>query len=376
MYTNIPQLVLFLLAFCLTIHANLPVEYLTPPRVEKGCIEQEIACVRPGREGGFNIKAEIKNEKLIVHNYGHGGAGYALLFGSVNEALAEFSRALEENPSFKDKPICVIGAGCMGCLTAIELTKQGYQARIAAKAFDGLASNHAAGTSWFVSIQVDPDEQPRADQIALDSWKNYISVIEGNHPFLPSNAAKYMPAYCSPDTGSGFNPYIAQGLVPPPKEVMIDFGNGYRHPVLRYEAIFIDTTILFEELHKQIAMLQIPVIQTDISSFDEIEEAVVFNCTGVGSGALNHDPKVKPILGHLFKLKDQPPMENLQYIIHTKVEQDEHDAYIYYMPKANFGVAGGTFIEGETADNFELNRHEFALMLDRCQSYFGAPTVE
>jgi hypothetical protein len=99
---------------------------LTPPAISKDTIAQEIVCTRPMRDGCFNISVEPISSKFeskkIINCYGHGGSGWTTLFGSVKKAIELFEN---ENPQ-KDVPIRVIGSGCMGLTSAIELTRRGY----------------------------------------------------------------------------------------------------------------------------------------------------------------------------------------------------------------------------------------------------------
>src|SRR5262249_51545091 len=38
--------------------------------------------LRPHRDAGFVLRAETLGDKLLVHNYGHGGAGMSLAWGT------------------------------------------------------------------------------------------------------------------------------------------------------------------------------------------------------------------------------------------------------------------------------------------------------
>src|SRR5580704_2473555 len=46
--------------------------------------------LRPHRDAGFVLKADRLDDKLLVHNYGHGGAGMSLAWGTGLMA-AEFA---------------------------------------------------------------------------------------------------------------------------------------------------------------------------------------------------------------------------------------------------------------------------------------------
>ena len=45
-----------------------------------------VAGLRPYRSSGFVVRAEKMGDTLVVHNYGHGGAGVTLSWGCAREA--------------------------------------------------------------------------------------------------------------------------------------------------------------------------------------------------------------------------------------------------------------------------------------------------
>ncbi|MEZ5289193.1 MAG: hypothetical protein R2712_31195 [Vicinamibacterales bacterium] len=42
--------------------------------------------LRPHRPGGFVLKADTLDDKTLIHNYGHGGAGMSLSWGTASMA--------------------------------------------------------------------------------------------------------------------------------------------------------------------------------------------------------------------------------------------------------------------------------------------------
>ncbi|MDP9383942.1 MAG: hypothetical protein M3P50_01680, partial [Actinomycetota bacterium] len=50
------------------------------------------AGLRPVREGGVRLEAEPLGDGLVIHDYGHGGAGWTLAWGCALE-VAEHARA-------------------------------------------------------------------------------------------------------------------------------------------------------------------------------------------------------------------------------------------------------------------------------------------
>src|ERR1700744_5922608 len=75
-------------------------------------------CLRPFRAQGPRIEAEQVGDTLVVHNYGHGGSGWSLSWGSANLAM---QRALVNSP----REIAVIGCGAIGLTSAIMAQRAG-----------------------------------------------------------------------------------------------------------------------------------------------------------------------------------------------------------------------------------------------------------
>src|SRR5687767_14100304 len=83
--------------------------------------------LRPHRESGFVLAARAFADKLLIHNYGHGGAGMSLArgLGSMAAELALASSA---------RRAAVIGCGSIGLCTAAELQRRGFAVTIYAAA--------------------------------------------------------------------------------------------------------------------------------------------------------------------------------------------------------------------------------------------------
>src|SRR5438045_8105444 len=62
--------------------------HFAPVKVSRDRIIREVVGLRPYRSEGFVVDAERVGEKLLVHNYGHGGAGITLSWGTASLAVA------------------------------------------------------------------------------------------------------------------------------------------------------------------------------------------------------------------------------------------------------------------------------------------------
>lgn len=344
--------------------------HLTPPSLDASSINQKITCIRAHRERIFNVSTDIQGDKLICHNYGHGGAGWTFLFGCVNESIRQFEQQLIQNPQLKNKPMCVIGAGCYGLLTAIMLARAGHQVRIVAADTQSIASYKAAGF-FFPRWRKCSNEQEIATFLSrgIESYTTYLDIINGKHPFI-THGPKLLPAYYGIDIDPGFAPYVAHGLMQAPEQVTIGFGGTTTYDALMYKTVFVNGGMIMQELQRNITELGIITRQRRIENFNEIDESIIFNCAGLGAQQLTNDKKIVPVQGHLITLHNQPITE-LQYMINVKVVQTDaygtRDELIYFAPKGE-GILGITFKRGESS--LTSNAHEFERLLDRCRNFF------
>lgn len=313
-----------------------------------------------------------EDQKTIFHNYGHGGAGWTFLFGCVNESVRQFEHALQQNVNLKNEPICIIGAGCYGLLTAIILARKGYGIRIVAKDTHTIASYKAAGFFFPRHRKSSTDQEKKIflDR-GIESYKEYLDIYNGTHPFI-KKGPKLLPAYYGLDVDPGFGPYIESNLMSIPENVIIDFGNGKQYAAKEYQTIFINPADIMQELQRSIDELGINISQQEISSFNHVRENIIFNCAGLGAKELAKDARIIPIQGHLIALQDQPN-ESLRYMINVKVIMQNpdgslRDELIYFAPKDE-GILGITFMRNQSS--LDANQHEFDRLLARSRDFFG-----
>lgn len=346
---------------------------LTPPLITHEHIKEKILCIRGHRERIFQVYMQRFNEKVIFHNYGQGGAGWTFLFGCVHTSIRQFDEYRAHNPQATNKPITVIGAGCYGLLSAILLARKGHTVQIIAKDLEDIPSNKAAGFFFPRARKSStPEERAIFTKTGMESYKTYLEIIQGVHPFI-KQGPKLLPAYYGMSIDPEFNHYIEHGLIQKPERVFVDFGNTKRYEMMEYFTIFINPALIMHELWEQVRLLQIPIIKKEITSFDEISDQIIFNCTGFGAKKLTEDKRIVPVQGHLITLQNQPPMAELQYMINAKVTMLNakgmpRDELIYYAPKET-GIVGITFLRGQ--DGSEANQHEFDRLIERSGNFFG-----
>src|SRR6266508_1795958 len=109
--------------------------------------------LRPHRDAGFVLKAEKLDDKLLVHNYGHGGAGMSLAWGTGLMA-AEFAT------EHQARQAAVIGCGSVGLTCARQLQRRGFDVTIYAMAVPPyVTSNMSLAGFTPASGLVEPDRR-------------------------------------------------------------------------------------------------------------------------------------------------------------------------------------------------------------------------
>src|SRR6266404_530908 len=91
---------------------------LVPIRARTDRIFDIAVCLRPFRPAGPRVDTERLGDTLVVHNYGHGGSGWSLSWGSSARAVR---LAMQSSPG----EVAVIGCGVLGLTSAILAQRAG-----------------------------------------------------------------------------------------------------------------------------------------------------------------------------------------------------------------------------------------------------------
>src|SRR5436190_17528839 len=104
-----------------------PIVNLAPVKASWDRIIRTTVGLRPHRDAGFVLKADRLDDKLVVHNYGHGGAGMSLAWGTG-------LMAAELAAGHQSRQAAVIGCGSVGLTCARQLQRRGFDVTIYALA--------------------------------------------------------------------------------------------------------------------------------------------------------------------------------------------------------------------------------------------------
>jgi D-amino-acid oxidase len=108
--------------------------------------------LRPFRPSGFVVRAEKLDDTLVVHNYGHGGGGITLSWGTGKLAVDMGARG-------HTGPVAVLGCGAVGLATARLLQDAGFAVTIYTKDLPPNTTSNIAGGQWFPFLVSEPEKR-------------------------------------------------------------------------------------------------------------------------------------------------------------------------------------------------------------------------
>src|ERR671931_3908 len=85
--------------------------HFAPVKVARDRIIREVVGLRPYRPSGFMVDAKRFGNKLLVHNYGHGGGGVTLSWGTASLAVDMARDFLIAHKQPRPTHFAVLGCG-------------------------------------------------------------------------------------------------------------------------------------------------------------------------------------------------------------------------------------------------------------------------
>ncbi|WP_269714672.1 FAD-dependent oxidoreductase [Caulobacter sp. NIBR2454] len=290
---------------------------LAPIRARPESIFNITVCSRPFRAAGPRFDTETVGDKLVVHNYGHGGSGWSLSWGSAQIVVA---KALAGG----ERDIAVIGCGALGLAAALTAQRAGARVTIYAKErMPEVRSARATGV-WSPDSRVALASQAPAgfdmlwEQMARVSWKTYARYLG-----LAGDPVAWTDRYILSDApfGStsrpdpiGFAHY--ERRVPdltPRAETLAAGAHPFpvahvrRAPTLMFNVSELGHTLMSDFL---LAGGKIETLELHSpAELSALKQKVVINCTGYGARALWKDESVVPVRGQITWLPAQPEVD-------------------------------------------------------------------
>lgn len=310
---------------------SLPPVHVSPDREIR-----TIVGLRPHRPGGFVVRAEKIGETLVVHNYGHGGGGITLSWGTSKLAV-------DLGAPGHTGTVAVLGCGAVGLATGRLLQEAGLRVTIYAKDLPPNTTSNVAGGQWFPFSVFDPGHETpefmeQFVKASAFSYNRYQTMQGARY------AVRWMRNYFLANRAWRENGLLGlQGPLHPFMPELRDLRpeehpfTGYQY-VRQFDSMLIEPPIYLNALVQDFRQAGGEVVVRDfqdVSSVQALKLPLVFNCTGLGAKALFGDAELVPVRGQLTFLLPQPEVD------YATIPED-----LYMFPRSDGILLGGTHETG------------------------------
>jgi glycine/D-amino acid oxidase-like deaminating enzyme len=345
-----------------------PMVVLPPVNVSWDRVIRTTVGLRPHRPQGFVLRADRLDEKLLIHNYGHGGAGWSLSWGTGAMAA---DMAIET----PHRRAAVIGCGVVGLAAARLLQRRGFETTIyAASVPPDTTSNMALAGFTPTSGLLDFSQRTpaweeqfrRAVDIAYRQWQ----LLAGPH-WGVSWVDNYSPTDDDGAAGGGIQ--LLPESIRSPREVL---GPG-EHPFptrfaihrqeMRFEpSVYMDAALRDFMLFGGKLVIRKFATPRELAA---LPEPVIVNCTGLGARDLFGDQDLVPLKGQLTVLIPQP---EVRYATNGGIgtQPNTPGGFLHMMPRADGIILGGTSERGVWT--MEPNEEERRRVVERHIELYAA----
>jgi glycine/D-amino acid oxidase-like deaminating enzyme len=298
---------------------------LMPIRAHVDRIFRVTVCLRPFRAAGPRLEVERVGDKTVVHNYGHGGSGWSLSWGSS-------SIAVEKAMAAGEREVAVIGCGALGLTSAILLQRAGAKVTIYAKERPPEVRSARATGSWTpdsriaLTNAVSPDFPALWEKMCRNSFHTYESYLG-----MAGNPVEWTDQYSLSDLGPdvratpqrndalSFAHYQdrVRDLTPrsqdlPPGSHPFPTRYARRNSSLTFNIAGYSRQLVNDFLVEGGKIEHVEFHSP--SELSQVSQKVVINATGYGARALWNDESIVPVRGQIAWLIPQPEVNyGVQY---------------------------------------------------------------
>lgn len=280
---------------------SAPTFRLPPVRVSSDRVIRTLAGLRPYRPSGFVVSGQRLDDTPVIHNYGHGGGGISLSWGSSTLA-GEI--ALETG----HRSFAVLGCGILGLTTARILQDRGCRVTIYARELPPHTTSNIGGGQWSPFTVYDSSEVAAG---FLDRFERAARLAHARFQTMvgPRYGIRWIENFSlrsGPSTGSGGrlgDLYMDRREMGPGEH---PFPTPYAQ---RYTTMLIEPNVFLPAVMDDVLLRG---GRIRVRAFHEpgelraLDEPAVVNCTGIGSRELFGDDELVPIKGQLAVLLPQP----------------------------------------------------------------------
>ncbi len=293
---------------------QLPTLYASTDRITRITV-----CTRPFRAQGPRLDVERIGAKTIVHNYGHGGSGWSLSWGSSGIAV-------QKAMATGERQIAVIGCGALGLTSAILLQRAGATVTIYAKELPPNVRSSLATGVWSPDSRIcfeehaTPEFKKLWEGMARQSFQTYQTLLG-----LPGDPVEFIETYAASDAADAKlrgnppadeRPAFAElqreligDLIPHSLEYPPGSHRFGARRLKRYTTMMFNLTayarMLMSDFIANGGKIEIAEFRTP-SDFESLRQTTLINATGYGARALFGDESVIPVRGQLARTIPQP----------------------------------------------------------------------
>ena len=301
--------------------------------------------LRPHRDSGFVLRAEAFGEKTIIHNYGHGGAGMSLAWGTG-------SMAADLAAKHHSRRAAVIGCGSVGLTAARQLQHRGFIVTIYARTVPpDTTSNMSVAGFTPASGLVDAERRtPAWDQqfrkAAELSYRQLQRLAGRNYGVYWIDQFTATDDREAASTRSDDGGLLSDVLRTGDREML---GPG-EHPfptmyAIRTPSLSIEPRLYLDRLVTDFRAAGGRIVIRAFETADDVQtlrERVIVNCTGLGSRTLFNDEELVPVKGQLSLLTPQP---EVRYRVNAHVVDAEGQVTNVSMNPRSDGIVIGNLQE-------------------------------
>ena len=318
------------------------------PRVSMDDVIRVVVGHRPYRPAGFVVRREQMDAKTIVHNYGHGGGGLSLGWGS--SALA-----VRETRGMTPGDVAVIGSGIMGLTSARLLQDAGWRVTIYSRDPARHTTSTIAAGEWGPFGVHDPAVASDAF-VAQLNWAARISHHAYTNLTGSDYGIRWLEWYTLSDTpfDSDFDGseeaaklYAYKGTLGPGQH---PFPVPY---VQHFVTMQIDPGVLLRSLTRDVRLAGGTFIVKDFQGIPDVlalPESVIFNCSGLGSRELFGDNELTAAKGQLVFLPPDPAVDYMTL--------GGGRGMLHMFPRSDVLLLGGIFRPGDFSTHAEADETE------------------
>jgi len=306
-------------------YRHFPLVNVSPDRI----VRQAVG-LRPFRPGGFVVRYDRIGNKDIVHNYGHGGGGLTLSWGTSHLAA-------EKALSLGHRSCAVLGCGAVGLATARLMQFQGYDVTIYAKDLPPNTTSNVAAGQWspftvFDENSITPqfyNEFIRASRLSFGYYRKLIGPHYGVRV-----VDNFYFGYSLADLPDAIHelPEIYGRLT-----TLIPGQYPFAEPTcITLKTMLIDSPTYLNAVMNDFRKDGGKILVRNFAEIGELltlREPLIMNCTGLGSYFLFGDRELEPVKGQLIVLLPQPEVDYITLV---------HGAGIYMMPRSDGIMLGGS----------------------------------